>query len=298
MEKKDCSVGKKRHLIEKEIDEFSKVLRSGKCLGKDRFKRSYWTLNRCSSILVESDYVNSLSNMKADFEIVNDLMQDIIEKIEVEDEERQVIKRFSNLVEEIQEPFGLRLKIEDPDVLNLNFNQIELLIKHKLQFKEARKIDEIYLSSDLDSSTKWRLCNSSSDLVNSLSKRGIREKQLFKNLTKISEETLSNDQTELCFNDFFTNNQQSLTTAQLIYKEKLKLLKQVNSLENRVYSANLQIQNQNDNKLELYSNDPLFNAKTRLLNLELKIERRYLKYPFCGNKKIINIKLKTPSIQT
>ena len=82
-------------------------------------------------------------------------------------------------------------------------------------------------------------------------------------------------------------------SSQLEHKEQLKILKQIQNLEDKVFKSNLQKINNltNTNKIANVDNEPLNAAKTRLLDLEMSIERRYLKYPFAPLKKFSNIKL-------
>ena len=78
----------------------------------------------------------------------------------------------------------------------------------------------------------------------------------------------------------------------------MKVLRLVNSLEDRVFQANLQQSLMNGNELfeqmkaqESSSEAPLDLAKSRILELETRIDRRYLKYPFAPNKKLSHVKL-------
>ena len=95
-------------------------------------------------------------------------------------------------------------------------------------------------------------------------------------------------------------------SSQIGYKEQCKVLKQVYSLEDKVFNANLQLNSslvhlnqvlmeecESDDKL----NEPFKMAKTRLLELEKSIERRYLKFPFAPRKKLTSVKLSSEVAQ-
>jgi len=90
-----------------------------------------------------------------------------------------------------------------------------------------------------------------------------------------------------------------------VYREQVKVLKYVYALEDRVFGANLQqpavnkATNGMANRKDLGNNSddseneqPIDIAVERLAELERRIERRYLKYPFVPKKKL---KLKTAS---
>jgi hypothetical protein len=89
---------------------------------------------------------------------------------------------------------------------------------------------------------------------------------------------------------------------QQLYKDQLKLLKQIYSLEDKVFNANLQqssVSNQTNHSLNGFGNElnaeiviqsPLEIAKSRLLDLERRIERRYLRYPFAPRKKLKSLR--------
>lgn len=110
------------------------------------------------------------------------------------------------------------------------------------------------------------------------------------------------------FKDFIANTQQPSSQQALKkflnqlkqqeYREKTKVLKQMYALEDRVFKANLQQptekgleQQQQNNQDSQDSESPLEIAKSRLLELEARIERRYLKYPFVARRKLTNIKM-------
>jgi hypothetical protein len=82
-------------------------------------------------------------------------------------------------------------------------------------------------------------------------------------------------------------------SSHLEHKEQQKILKQIQNLEDKVFKSNLQQVNKlvNVNRTQNGDNEPFQAAKTRLLDLEKTIERRYLKYPFAPLKKFSNIKL-------
>lgn len=290
-----------------EYEQCAKMLRSARNIGQDRFKRHYWLFNDSNDLLVEAHFENNILNLKSEQEQVKHLMDEILTKIEIEQEEEQVLNRFSHLIEQIKEPekeFSLKLNTNNPaDVLNLSFKHIQILVKHKLQYKNPIAIDKQYLSDQIDSSSKWWICESQklTQFKNSLSKRGFREKNLLKNLSKIKlldeEKDSRNEKLNSLFKDF-QMNKQKISLNQMIHKEKVKLMKQVYSLEDKVFGANLQMagNNMEQEKDQLEKEeDALQIAKNRLLKLEKRIDRRYLKYPFCSKKKLTNIKLKNNS---
>ena len=84
-------------------------------------------------------------------------------------------------------------------------------------------------------------------------------------------------------------------SSQLEHKEQQKILKQIQNLEDKVFKSNLQqvnkLANHLVNRAQNGDHEPFQAAKTRLLDLEKTIERRYLKYPFAPLKKFSNIKL-------
>jgi len=93
------------------------------------------------------------------------------------------------------------------------------------------------------------------------------------------------------FNSCQSNNHRFYQLKQQEYREKNKVLKQMYILEDRVFKANLQQPGEKNYHTNENTESPLDIAKDRLLELEARIERRYLKHPFVPRKKLNNIKM-------
>ena len=91
----------------------------------------------------------------------------------------------------------------------------------------------------------------------------------------------------------FQSSSAKSSVSLLENKEQSKMLKQIYNLEDKVFKSNLQQIALLANVNRAFNGDvePLKVAKTRLLDLEKSIDRRYLKYPFAPLKKFANIKL-------
>ena len=158
-------------------------------------------------------------------------------------------------------------------------------------------------------------------LENCLAKRGIRERSLAKNLLVYKEQLnddekivrmktlLESDENDVVLDDddgdkkLKLNFKQKLITSIDDFDEFLELnerrfkqsereiLDLVYLLEDRIFNANLQLKNAQKNKSD---RDDCLNslemAKKRLVELEVNIERRYLKAPFIRKKNKIIIK--------
>ena len=121
-----------------------------------------------------------------------------------EDETESVLKKYSHLIERQSEdnPFKFTLKYNDPQVFDLTFRQIEILVRDQLEHKHSLTVDKKYLNpsllenrkeSGLVTSSKWWLCDNEvlfKQLNDCLSKRGYRERLLGKSLGKIAEDAL------------------------------------------------------------------------------------------------------------
>jgi len=230
----------------------------------------------------------------------------------------------------LENPFELALNSHHPDCTQLSFTQIEHLVRHSIQFKQPRHIPD----NLIDTATWWK-CDTQvllSQLSDCLSKRGYREKELAKSINKLNEEnqtdmiqanldnpsTLNNlscdqaassnhqrmfEKTQQIFrdvsSDLVNTTKKSEDVNKQIYREQIKVLKYVYSLEDRVFGANLQkpadneklngmadrrdLKNSHDDS---ENEQPIDIAVERLADLEKRIERRYLKHPFVPKKKL------------
>lgn len=277
----------KKKLAQEEISNLQKKLRSGQFLGQDRFKRLYWKLNSFKSILIQSYYQDSLQEKNGLTKVVNDVLNDLVDQVESNLDKENVIKKFGHLIELNEEPFSLKIKSDQVEFLSLNFNDIEILVKNIFWNSKKENIPPEYLSTRLESSDKWWICEKNCSLIlNSLSTHGFREKILAKNLNQIEEIETDN---------FFEKN--DTNQAKQIRIEKSKVLKQIISLENKVFSANLQLPqidpSQSNCDPETSDENQIIKcAKQRLIKLENSIDKRYLRYPFSFKKKLSNYKLK------
>lgn len=104
------------------------------------------------------------------------------------------------------------------------------------------------------------------------------------------------DKLSSLFKDLNKTNGKNCDKKQ-IYREQIKALKYVYALEDRVFGANLQQPAVNDKPIKMTdrknlsdgdseSEQPIDVAVERLEELERRIERRYLKYPFVPKKKL------------
>lgn len=316
IEKKLVQIDKKRQALKRTFEKCLQRLRSGQHLGQDRFMRHYWSLINSGGIFIESCsksagpgsyYFTDDPNPSNSDQIVSNLMEDLLQNLESD----EVLEKYSCLIERSSndDPFKFSLKTNMPLVETLTFREIEILVKNEIQLKQPQVIDETkYFNTG-----GWWLCENANmlkDLTESLCKRGFREKNLSKSLHKLCEENFqsivaingSDDQESTFYQNRYLNNagnlqmfekQKKLFTdlvtnpqchAQLEQKEQSKILKQIHSLEDRVFKSNLQ-------KVNHQKNENTHSAKQRLLDLEQSIERRYLKYPFAPLRKFSNIKL-------
>ncbi|CAF0946046.1 unnamed protein product, partial [Brachionus calyciflorus] len=301
VKKNDKKLGKKLSSLNTEILECQKVLRSGLNLGQDRFKRSYWKLSESKEILIESNFDENIIEKKSfDEEIVN-CMDDLVSQIEFKNLEENIVSKFSHLVELKQDPFSLKLNQEHPDLLNLTFENIQILIKNSIEYSTRQNIDCNYLSGEKCSSSKWWIMNVDNNkcsVLNTLSKRGFREKILSKNLELLEKN--DNCSKKIFFENF--SNCPNFSTEKLIRKDKIKIIKLISNLESKVLSANLQMANRDLTQMgnsketetsdEEDTEDPIHKARSKLLNLENSIDKRYLKYPFSFKKKLANYKIR------
>lgn len=276
--------------------------------------------------------------LKFEDAVIKDVIDGLIDKVEqgsvekMDETESETIKKYSHLVERLSSdnPFKLSLNTQNCDAIKLTFRQIEQLIRNEIQYKQPQRIDEKYLSiDDTESRSKWWVCDNETlfkQLIDCLSKRGYREKALLKCLNKLNEENQQSvtddiDQQGNSQNgpvhaygklkEFISNINETSTTSKSntqniqIYREQMKVLKYVYSLEDRVFTANLQqpAVNEKSNTMKDRKNlkddssdspeseQPIDVAVERLIDLERRIERRYLKYPFVPKKKLANLKL-------
>jgi hypothetical protein len=272
-----------------------------------------------------------LSDQNDEIDIEN-LMTDMLDRVEHNDIDKPTHEKYSHLImkNESGDPYQIKLNIFHPDFLHLSFSQLEKLIKHEINFNVPQKIStKSYLNSNF-----W-LCDNENlfkQLIQCLSKRGQREKLLSKSLTKLNEEyfTILNEQNSdsnvnkmfdklsQFYKDFIqskstlterlSKNESIKINSKKIdelntKKEKTKLLKQIYSIEDKVFNANLQQPSHNFKKGENEDDDdlddPFLIAKNRLLDLEKRIERRYLKYPFAPRKKLtLELDEKTSKLAT
>ena len=226
IEKKLTQIDKKRLALKRTHDNCLNKLRSGVHLGQDRYMRHYWSLVNAGGIYVEScqlarpgsfyfsedshlllensnqNRIESNANANeaenAD-KIISNLLDDLISKVELNqvdelaESEEQVLRKYSGLIERLSDddPFRFTLKTNHPDVNNLSFRQIEILIQNEIQLKTPQKISLKYLNPNESGNDKWWLCSSANMLkclMDCLCKRGYREKALIKSLNKLNEE--------------------------------------------------------------------------------------------------------------
>lgn len=284
----DEKMHKKKQNAQEEISSLEKQLRSGNFLGQDRFKRYYWKLNSFNPILIQSYYQDNLLEKNCLSKDVNETIEELINQVEFNLEKENIIKKFGDLIELNREPFSLKINSEHQEFLSLNFNDIEILVKNIFCYSKKEYIDPYYSSKELRSSDKWWICEKNcSEILNSLSTHGFREKVLIKNLSQI--ENIGSDEN--------FEKKLDLNQTKQIRTDKAKLLKQIINLENKVLNANLQLPNyaQSQPSFDLDSSDDkqlVKHARQRLIKLEKSIDKRYLRYPFSFKKKLSNYKLK------
>ena len=187
--------------------------------------------------------------------------------------------------------------------------------REKLLFKSLAKLSEDNYANALDQADS-SLAAPSNRFVNNPGNARMFDKQtsLFKDFI----------QTQQGLSEYFGEAQSQPTrigeinrsevfqklnkSSQIGYKEQCKALKQVYSLEDKVFNANLQLNSslvhlnqvlmEECESAEAALNEPFQMAKTRLLELEKSIERRYLKYPFAARKKLTSVQLSSEAAQS
>ena len=324
LDKKLAQFDKKRIEIKQDHDRCANKLRSGMHLGQDRYLRHYWSLASSGGIFIEATSKCGPGSLYLSEDSTQLLPNEALDPAQsaAETDEDMAVKNYSHFIERlsIEDPFKFILKSNLPEVLQLTFRDIEHLIKNQIQFKQPQNIDAKYLNASPLCSSKWWICDNEvllKQLIDCLGKRGYRERALAKCLMKFNEENClhesltTSDQpkginqvfekVQNFFKDFDCSTASTASSSQLSaqeYREQLKLLKYVYALEDRVFTANLQqCADTPAEKLDLKrlekqkcSNDsetPFEIARGRLVDLERRIERRYLKFPFVTKKTIV-----------
>lgn len=344
---------KKRAELKKDLDKCSNRLRSGKHLGQDRYLRHYWSLSSTGAIMIQaadeatkpgsmyySDDSRMLVTDPAELD-VKEIIEELLDKVlDMPEDELKSVDKYAHVIERqsSDNPFKIALNSQHQDLTKLSFRQLEQLVRNQIQHKRPKQIEDKYLNEP-NGTAKWWLCDNEllfKQLMDCLSKRGYREKDLLKNLVKFNEEylhlmpsswnsdeiggeTKGEGESNLVFEklkgmvkDFSQENGASVSSGTSkkqhdvqVYREQMKALKYVYALEDRVFSANLQQAASKDkkNRKNLHEDNrsvdsgdsteqPIDVAVERLCELEQRIERRYLKYPFVPKKKLTHLKKK------
>ena len=351
LDKALAQLEKKRAELKNDLDKCSNRLRSGKHLGQDRYLRNYWSLNTTGAILIQASeestapgsmYYSGDSEMlvanPAELD-VKEIVDELLDRVvDVREDELKCVDKYAHVIERhaVDNPFRISLNVQHPDVTKLSFRQLEQLVRDHIQHKRPQRIDGKYLNERGSKESKWWLCDNEvlfKQLVDCLSKRGYREKDLLKNLCKFNEEylhllpsswtdeagieakeagesnqvfgKLKNMVKDFSGEDACSSGSKKQRDIQ-VYREQMKVLKYVYALEDRVFSANLQQAASKDKPLQQAARkhlddngsdssereQPIDVAVERLRELEQRIERRYLKYPFVPKKKLTHLKKK------
>ena len=176
----------------------------------------------------------------------------------------------------------------------------ELIFKQLIDCLAKRGYREKLLAKCLSKLNEDNFTNSNSSVVltDTNGELTLNDSSLFNRISNNLGNLQMFERMQSFFREFTTqnepNNQRSLNhLKQQEYRDRTKVLKQLYALEDRVFKANLQ--QPMDKNSQPQNNDPnespLDIAKNRLLELEARIERRYLKYPFAPRKKLTNIKI-------
>ncbi|RNA26156.1 bromodomain adjacent to zinc finger domain 2B-like, partial [Brachionus plicatilis] len=284
----DEKMHQQKQIAQEEISGLQRQLRSGQCLGQDRFRRLYWKLNSFKPIIIQSYYQGNLQDTSCLHREVSDVVNDMVDQVESNLENEKIVQKYSHLIELNQEPFDLKIKSDQAEFLSLNFSDIEILVRNIFFNLNGKKNSLDHLSNQHGSSDKWWLFDKNcSDILSSLSSHGFREKILLKNLAQLDQ--IGPDENFVEHLDF---NQ-----VKQMRNDRAKVLKQIMNLENKVYSANLQLAQSGPDKVNCEPESSDENqltkcARERLLKLEQSIDKRYLRYPFSFRKKLGNYKLK------
>jgi len=241
IDKKLCQIEKKRVHVKQSYEKCLNKLRSGVHLGQDRYLRHYWSLNHIGGVLIEASSKASIGSIylsddsyqlmpldEKKEEEQEQLKQEEMKNKETLNEEDQVIKNYSHLIERFstEDPFKFTLKFNNDEVASLTFRQIEYLVRNEIQQKKLEKIKRKYLNSNetaksvvlKNSTSKWWLCDNElifKQLIDCLAKRGYREKSLAKCLSKLNEENFTNSNSSVALAELHddTNDQQLSSIA-------------------------------------------------------------------------------------